>query len=361
MRSPSHSVAASRRHACMVHASRLDSLQVRASTHEHRRHRIDRLRLPDVVSREVHRALPAGAHVARQPELSRRHDGQAARRLRAEHRLHAGAARRAAAADGDGRAGLRRLPPLARGGRRRHVAGASRSPDKFTASFFCSTDADEQPDRVVLHRRDGQRRRAVVPDGAGLRPGDHLAERSRARWCSTPRSAGRSAFRTSSIRVSSARACRARSWQDGLAGAAIVICNDYEFELIRQKTGLDEADDPGAHAARWSSPAARTGARSLERRRQVGRAGRARPHRIVDPTGVGDAFRGGFLKGHGARRRYPVCAQHRQRGGDLRARAPRGPEPRLHVGGVPRTLSKRTSARRRDSSRVKCRARASRA
>ena len=26
----------------------------------------------------------------------------------------------------------------------------------------------------------------------------------------------------------------------GIHGAAIVICNDYEFELIRQKTGLDE-------------------------------------------------------------------------------------------------------------------------
>ena len=48
-----------------------------------RRHRLDRLRLPDVVSREVHRALPAGAHEPRQPQLPRRHDGQAARRLRA--------------------------------------------------------------------------------------------------------------------------------------------------------------------------------------------------------------------------------------------------------------------------------------
>ena len=28
--------------------------------------------------------------------------------------------------------------------------------------------------------------------------------------------------------------------RDGIDGAAIVICNDYEFELIRQKTGLDE-------------------------------------------------------------------------------------------------------------------------
>ena len=48
-----------------------------------RRHRLDRVRLPDVVSGEVHRALPAGAHASRQPQLPRRLDGQAARRLRA--------------------------------------------------------------------------------------------------------------------------------------------------------------------------------------------------------------------------------------------------------------------------------------
>jgi adenosine kinase len=41
--------------------------------------------------------------------------------------------------DGDGRAGLRRLPRVARGGRHRHVAREGRA-DKFTASFFCSTD-----------------------------------------------------------------------------------------------------------------------------------------------------------------------------------------------------------------------------
>src|SRR6185503_13660862 len=33
------------------------------------------------------------------------------------------------------------------------------------------------------------------------------------------------------------------------------------------------------------------------------------PHRIVDPTGVGDAFRGGFLKGMALRASYRVCGQ----------------------------------------------------
>ena len=33
------------------------------------------------------------------------------------------------------------------------------------------------------------------------------------------------------------------------------------------------------------------------------------PHRIVDPTGVGDAFRGGLLKGMARGATYKVCAQ----------------------------------------------------
>jgi adenosine kinase len=33
------------------------------------------------------------------------------------------------------------------------------------------------------------------------------------------------------------------------------------------------------------------------------------PHRIVDPTGVGDAFRGGFMKGLAAGADYEVCAR----------------------------------------------------
>ena len=33
------------------------------------------------------------------------------------------------------------------------------------------------------------------------------------------------------------------------------------------------------------------------------------PHRIVDPTGVGDAFRGGFLKGLARGASYEMCAR----------------------------------------------------
>ena len=101
---------------------------------------------------------------------------------------------------------------------------------------------EQQSDRVVLHRRDGQRRRAVVPHGEGLRPGDHLAERS----------AGDGAVRGGVPRArhplhlrsgpAGARARRPKNCAPGCVGATYLICNDYEFELIRQKTGLEEKD-----------------------------------------------------------------------------------------------------------------------
>ena len=109
-----------------------------------------------------------------------------------------------------GRRGLRRVPAVARGRRRRHVAVAADS-GKFCASFFCSTDQDNNQIALVLHRRDGRRRSAVVPHRRRLRAWRSSRRTIRARWCSTPRSAARSASSSSSIRASSARGCRATS------------------------------------------------------------------------------------------------------------------------------------------------------
>ena len=95
--------------------------------------------------------------------------------------------------------------------------------------------------------------------------------------------------------------------RDGVSGAAIVIVNDYELELLRQKTGLSEADilrearalviTRGEHGStvatedEWIDVAAVT------------------PHRIVDPTGVGDAYRGGLMKGIVLGLPYETCAR----------------------------------------------------
>jgi hypothetical protein len=44
------------------------------------------------------------------------------------------------------------------------------------------------------------------------------------------------------------RAWRIAAEKSGVTGAFMVICNDYEFRLIRQETGMSEADIL-AHAA----------------------------------------------------------------------------------------------------------------
>ena len=64
----------------------------RRADHEHRHHRFGCLRLPDVLPGSLPGAPPARPARARQPLLSGRLDAQAARRLRAQHRLQPGPA-----------------------------------------------------------------------------------------------------------------------------------------------------------------------------------------------------------------------------------------------------------------------------
>jgi adenosine kinase len=95
--------------------------------------------------------------------------------------------------------------------------------------------------------------------------------------------------------------------KDGLTGAAIVICNDYEFELIRQKTGLSE-EAILDHTQALVVTRGESGCSIIERDGRT-EVPAVPPHRLVDPTGVGDAFRGGFIKGMARGADYTVCAR----------------------------------------------------
>ena len=94
---------------------------------------------------------------------------------------------------------------------------------------------------------------------------------------------------------------------DGVTGAFMVICNDYEFELIRQKTEMGESDIvaqvPVLVVTRGENGCRIYTADGVEDVNAVP------PHRIEDPTGVGDAFRGGFMKGLAMQAPYGVCAR----------------------------------------------------
>jgi len=93
----------------------------------------------------------------------------------------------------------------------------------------------------------------------------------------------------------------------GVTGAFMVIVNDYEMELLRQKTGMNEADVL-SHAPLLVITKGENGC-SIHTRGGVEDVPAVAPHRIADPTGVGDAFRGGFMKGLAMGAAYGVCGR----------------------------------------------------
>jgi adenosine kinase len=177
---------------------------------------------------------------------------------------------------------------------------------KFTASFFCSTDVESNQiasfytgamaDAAELSFRTVADCRLAI-----ISPNDPAAMLQYAAECRTLGipyiwDPGQQCARMSGDEL-----------QGGLEGATLVMCNDYELELLRQKTGLDEA----AMLERCDALVVTRGEHGctiLERGRRTDVAA-VPPDRIVDPTGVGDAFRGGFLKGMARACEYPVCAR----------------------------------------------------
>ena len=177
---------------------------------------------------------------------------------------------------------------------------------KFTASFFCSTDeANNQIASfytgAMANAGELSFRTAADCGLAIISPNDPGAMLQYAEECRTLRipyiwDPGQQCARMSGSEL-----------LDGLTGARLVICNDYEFELLKQKTNVDEVSILD-HAGALVVTRGEKGCIIYERSGQI-HVGAVPPHRIVDPTGVGDAFRGGFMKGmaHGAD--YAVCAR----------------------------------------------------
>lgn len=179
-------------------------------------------------------------------------------------------------------------------------------PGKFTASFFCNTDGANNQiasfyTGAMEHASELSFRTVGVVDLAIISPNDPDAMRQYAEEC-----------RVLGVKYifDPGQQCARMSGPElaaGLTGAYMVICNDYEFELIRQKTGLDEAGVL-AHAGMLVVTRGEHGCRVLTRDAQID-VPAVPTARIEDPTGVGDAYRGGFMKGlaHGAE--PLVCAR----------------------------------------------------
>ena len=177
---------------------------------------------------------------------------------------------------------------------------------KFCASFFCSTDVDNNQiasfytgamaDAGQLSFRTVRSCRLAI-----IAPNDPGAMVQYAEECRTLKipfifDPGQQCARMSGVELT-----------DGVTGAAVVIVNDYELELLRQKTGLGEQDilklaqtliiTRGERGSTVVTADSRTDVVAVT------------PRRIVDPTGVGDAFRGGLMKGMALDLPYETCAR----------------------------------------------------
>ncbi|MGH9370556.1 MAG: carbohydrate kinase family protein [Vicinamibacterales bacterium] len=179
-------------------------------------------------------------------------------------------------------------------------------PGKFTASFFCSTDVEgnqiasfytgAMANAGELSFRTVQDCRLAI-----ISPNDPEAMLQYAEEC-----------RTLGLRYiwDPGQQCARMSGEElqkGVVGATLVICNDYEFELIRQKTGLDEASVL-EHAEALVITRGEKGCSVFEADGCTD-VPAVIPARIIDPTGVGDAFRGGFMKGMARGADYVVSAE----------------------------------------------------
>jgi adenosine kinase len=181
------------------------------------------------------------------------------------------------------------------------VSGLVLHDDVFTASFFVSTD--EQQNQIASFYTGAMARARdlsirSIADGSSLvvvSPNDPEAMARYTRECRE--------LALPFVYDPSQQVARLSGEEltEGLAGAFLLIVNDYEFGILTQKTGLsrEEIESRVPVVVQTHGPEGSTIAASGS-----GQAGRVQvpPAKLeraaVDPTGVGDAYRAGLLRGY---------------------------------------------------------------
>ena len=194
------------------------------------------------------------------------------------------------------------------------VSGLRLEEDVFTASFFVSTDQDQN--QLASFYTGAMARARNLPltslDPATIAfvvisPNDPPAMAAHAEAC---REFGIPYLYDPSQQVTR---LSGEEMRQGFRGAAILIVNDYEFGILGHKTGLDQeglsAEVPVVivtHGPDGSTIHARGGdgkteTHAIPAARVEGEA--------VDPTGVGDMYRAGLLRGRRIGAPWPVAGR----------------------------------------------------
>jgi len=166
--------------------------------------------------------------------------------------------------------------------------------DCFTASFFVSTDLDQNQ---IASFYTGAMARACElsihaienPELVIISPNDPQAMDKYAREC---RELGIPYLYDPSQQVARVEG---DELLEGLTGAHILILNDYEYSILQKKTGLDEGqilERIGTLIVTLGEEGSRIVTPEDELIVPI-----ARPKAVLEPTGVGDAYRAGLIVG----------------------------------------------------------------
>jgi adenosine kinase len=185
--------------------------------------------------------------------------------------------------------------------------------DVFTASFFVSSDQDQNQiasfySGAMARARDLSLKSLPSP-GVGLVVVSPNDPEAMARYADECRS-----LRLPFLFDPSQQVARlsGKELAAGLEGAAILIVNDYELGILQSKTGLSAAELQGrvgamvvTHGGEGSTVSAHSAQGPMRHEIPAARVESA----SQEPTGVGDAFRAGLLRGLRVGAPWPVAGR----------------------------------------------------
>ncbi|NLE45315.1 MAG: carbohydrate kinase family protein [Chloroflexi bacterium] len=174
---------------------------------------------------------------------------------------------------------------------------AHEEPDLFTASFFVSTDLDGNQ-IASFYTGAMARARNLSLHNVTLRPIDLVTISPDDPEAMVRRVAECQNLEIDYLYDPSQQIVRldGEMLRAGISGCAILIVNDYEFELLQEKTGW-HADEIREKPSRACIVTLGADGASIFTRETTYNIPAVTPETLDDPTGVGDAFRAGLVKG----------------------------------------------------------------
>jgi len=193
------------------------------------------------------------------------------------------------------------------------TSGARVIPGEYTASFFVNTDrmnaqiASFYPGAMAYAARLSLRELASdPPDLVLISPNDPGAMNLYVEECQVMQLPYIFDPSQQIVRMTS------EELQKGMDGALALFLNEYEFALVEKMTGVKPVNFPGfSHPDRQAFIVVTRGEKgtTIYTRQNEYSIPIVPPVQIVDPTGVGDAFRGGFLTGYARGMDFETCGR----------------------------------------------------